>query len=87
LNFYGGRIMDAAVMHSDDTIKTDSPATRGAFFGRRKGKKLRQHQSTLFESLLPRLSVDLDRPAPEPICSVTRWIRCGWKSASAGLST
>jgi tRNA (guanine-N7-)-methyltransferase len=62
--------MDAAVMHSDDTNETEAPAARGAFFGRRKGKKLRQHQSTLFDSLLPYLSVDLQSPAPQQLATL-----------------
>jgi tRNA (guanine-N7-)-methyltransferase len=36
----------------------------GAFFGRRKGHRLRAHQADLFESLLPPLAIDLTRPAP-----------------------
>ena len=35
----------------------------GAFFGRRKGHPLRAHQAGLFDTLLPRLAVDLTRPA------------------------
>jgi tRNA (guanine-N7-)-methyltransferase len=35
-----------------------------AFFGRRKGHKLRPRQAGLFETLLPRLAIDLTRPAP-----------------------
>jgi tRNA (guanine-N7-)-methyltransferase len=35
-----------------------------AFFGRRKGHKLRPRQAQLFEVLLPRLALDLSRPAP-----------------------
>src|ERR1700685_467011 len=35
-----------------------------AFFGRRKGHKLRPHQARLIETLLPRLAIDLSRPAP-----------------------
>lgn len=35
-----------------------------AFFGRRKGHPLRPHQAALFETLLPRLGLDLSRPAP-----------------------
>ena len=34
-----------------------------AFFGRRKGHKLRPRQAQLFETLLPRLAIDLSRPA------------------------
>ena len=40
------------------------PAPPRAFFGRRKGHKLRPNQARLFETLLPRLSLDLARPAP-----------------------
>lgn len=36
----------------------------GAFFGRRKGHKLRAHQADLVAALLPRLALALDRPAP-----------------------
>jgi tRNA (guanine-N7-)-methyltransferase len=35
-----------------------------AFFGRRKGHKLRPNQQRLIDTLLPRLAVDLTRPAP-----------------------
>jgi len=35
-----------------------------AFFGRRKGHKLRPHQAALFATLLPRLALDLNSPAP-----------------------
>jgi tRNA (guanine-N7-)-methyltransferase len=35
-----------------------------AFFGRRKGHPLRARQVELFDALLPRLSLDLTRPAP-----------------------
>jgi len=35
-----------------------------AFFGRRKGRPLRSHQSALFDTLLPRLALDLAHPAP-----------------------
>ena len=43
---------------------TDEPPHRqGAFFGRRKGHPLRAHQSELFATLLPRLAVDLGKPA------------------------
>jgi tRNA (guanine-N7-)-methyltransferase len=45
----------------------DEPSARrgtGAFFGRRKGHRLRSHQAALLETLLPRLAVDLTAPAP-----------------------
>jgi tRNA (guanine-N7-)-methyltransferase len=35
-----------------------------AFFGRRKGHRLRKRQAELFDTLLPRLALDLSRPAP-----------------------
>lgn len=35
-----------------------------AFFGRRKGHPLKPRQAALFESLLPRLAIDLAKPAP-----------------------
>jgi len=35
-----------------------------AFFGRRKGHKLRLHQARLIDTLLPRLAIDIGRPAP-----------------------
>jgi tRNA (guanine-N7-)-methyltransferase len=37
---------------------------RRAFFGRRKGHPLKPRQTALFKTLLPRLAVDLDKPAP-----------------------
>ena len=44
-------------------MNLDSPPQR-AFFGRRKGHKLRPHQAHLIETLLPQLAIDLSRPAP-----------------------
>jgi tRNA (guanine-N7-)-methyltransferase len=35
-----------------------------AFFGRRKGHRLRKRQAELFDTLLPQLTLDLSRPAP-----------------------
>jgi tRNA (guanine-N7-)-methyltransferase len=35
-----------------------------AFFGRRKGHKLRAHQADLIEHLLPHLALDIAQPAP-----------------------
>jgi tRNA (guanine-N7-)-methyltransferase len=42
----------------------------GAFFGRRKGKALRPHQSELMAETLPRLRLDLTRPAPADLTSL-----------------
>ena len=39
-------------------------AGQGSFFGRRKGHKLRPHQTDLIAHLLPHLSIDLDMPKP-----------------------
>jgi tRNA (guanine-N7-)-methyltransferase len=41
-----------------------------AFFGRRKGHKLRPRQAGLFGTLLPCLAVDLTRPAPAGLSSL-----------------
>ena len=41
----------------------DQTHRHGAFFGRRKGHPLRSRQAALFETLLPRLAVDLSKPA------------------------
>jgi tRNA (guanine-N7-)-methyltransferase len=40
---------------------------RRAFFGRRKGHPLRPHQAALFSALLPRLALDLSKPAPSDL--------------------
>jgi tRNA (guanine-N7-)-methyltransferase len=39
------------------------PHQQRAFFGRRKGKKLRPHQARLIDTLLPRLALDLSQPS------------------------
>jgi tRNA (guanine-N7-)-methyltransferase len=41
-----------------------------AFFGRRKGHALRPRQVALFDTLLPRLALDLSAPAPGDLCSL-----------------
>jgi tRNA (guanine-N7-)-methyltransferase len=43
------------------TATTDGGRDR-AFFGRRKGHRLRPHQAALIEGLLPRLAIDLAKP-------------------------
>ena len=48
---------------------TDAP-TRGSFFGRRTGHKLRAHQADLIEHLLPRLALDIGRPTPPDLASL-----------------
>ena len=46
---------------------TEKGAGRGAFFGRRKGHRLRPHQAELLQSLLPRLAIDLSAAPPADI--------------------
>jgi tRNA (guanine-N7-)-methyltransferase len=41
-----------------------------AFFGRRKGHPLRPHHATLYEQLLPKLALDLSKPAPADLCTL-----------------
>jgi tRNA (guanine-N7-)-methyltransferase len=41
-----------------------------AFFGRRKGHKLRKRQADLIDSLLPQLAIDLGRPAPVELAAL-----------------
>jgi tRNA (guanine-N7-)-methyltransferase len=45
----------------------DSSHRQGAFFGRRKGHALKPRQAALFETLLPRLALDLEVPAPSDL--------------------
>ena len=43
---------------------------KGAFFGRRKGHALKPQQAALFDTLLPRLALDLDAPAPTDLAAL-----------------
>jgi tRNA (guanine-N7-)-methyltransferase len=45
----------------------DTHHHHGAFFGRRKGHPLRARQAALFDSLLPRLALDLTSPTPNDL--------------------
>jgi tRNA (guanine-N7-)-methyltransferase len=45
----------------------DTAAHARAFFGRRKGHKLRIHQADLIDNLLPHLALDISTPAPDDI--------------------
>jgi tRNA (guanine-N7-)-methyltransferase len=69
LSFANGRIMDAAVMHSD-TSAPPGPDHPGAFFGRRKGRPLRTGQTRLFDTLLPTVCVDLHSSAPASLAAL-----------------
>jgi tRNA (guanine-N7-)-methyltransferase len=44
----------------------DETGRSRAFFGRRKGHPLRPQRASLFETLLPRLAIDLTAPPPAP---------------------
>ncbi|BAT58043.1 tRNA (guanine-N(7)-)-methyltransferase [Variibacter gotjawalensis] len=54
------------------TEKNEKPREiyRGAFFGRRVGKALRSHHTSLLETLLPRVAVDLAAAAPSDLASL-----------------
>jgi tRNA (guanine-N7-)-methyltransferase len=56
-------LLDAPLSRSVTMIENSALEYR-AFFGRRKGHKLRPRQAQLIETLLPRLAIDLSRPAP-----------------------
>jgi tRNA (guanine-N7-)-methyltransferase len=43
---------------------------KGAFFGRRKGHALKPQQAALFDTLLPRLALGLDAPAPADLATL-----------------
>lgn len=52
---------------------SDNAATAplpGAFFGRRKGHKLRAHQADLIAQLLPRLALDIATPTPTSLATL-----------------
>ncbi|GAC1643825.1 MAG: tRNA (guanine(46)-N(7))-methyltransferase TrmB [Bradyrhizobium sp.] len=55
-----------------DASPGDHEAARahGSFFGRRKGHKLRLHQTDLVENLLPRLALDITRPRPPDLAGL-----------------
>ena len=52
-----------------DTERNKNNASR-AFFGRRKGHALKPRQAALFDSLLPRVVLDLSKPAPPNLASL-----------------
>ncbi len=45
-------------------MEPSSPTSQRAFFGRRKGHALKPRQAALFDTLLPRVALDLTKPAP-----------------------
>jgi tRNA (guanine-N7-)-methyltransferase len=48
----------------------DKEGSERAFFGRRKGHALKPRQAALFDTLLPRLGLDLAKPAPADLCTL-----------------
>jgi len=48
----------------------DAHPSRGAFFGRRKGHKLRAHQADLIAQLLPQLALDIRETAPSDLAAL-----------------
>ncbi len=52
----------------DTAPRPDAPAR--AFFGRRKGHKLRSHQAALVAELLPRLALDIGAAAPADLSAL-----------------
>jgi tRNA (guanine-N7-)-methyltransferase len=55
---------------SDPSHEDGTQAPRGAFFGRRKGHKLRAHQADLVDHLLPHLALDIQAPPPRDLSSL-----------------
>jgi tRNA (guanine-N7-)-methyltransferase len=48
----------------------DKEQSQRAFFGRKKGHPLRARQVELFEDLLPKLALDMSKPAPADLASL-----------------
>jgi tRNA (guanine-N7-)-methyltransferase len=48
----------------------DQPRKPGAFYGRRKGHALKPRQAALLDTLLPKLALDLTKPAPSDLRSL-----------------
>jgi tRNA (guanine-N7-)-methyltransferase len=86
--------MAAPSGHTNAVRTTMSPALghARAFFGRRKGHKLRPRQAGLFATLLPRLAIDVTEPAPRELSalfggSVTAvWLEIGFGGGEAMLA-
>jgi len=51
-------------MSERDKASTQAEQEKRAFFGRRKGHALKPRQAALFDTLLPKLALDLGKPAP-----------------------
>jgi tRNA (guanine-N7-)-methyltransferase len=57
----------AAAQGGTVTVDDDKPEGRRAFFGRRKGHRLRSRQAGLIDSLLPNLALDVSNPPPREL--------------------
>src|SRR5215831_17387669 len=64
LSTWERRASNMAAVETAMSISDRSKARRSAFFGRRKGHALRPRQAGLFDTLLPRLAIELARPTP-----------------------
>lgn len=52
------------------TNEASAAHQRGAFFGRRKGHKLRKQQAELYDEFLPQLSLNLTQPCPRDLAAL-----------------
>jgi tRNA (guanine-N7-)-methyltransferase len=57
-------------MPPDDSTQERETARRDAFFGRRKGHPLRAHQARLFQTLLPKLALDVSQPPQSDLAAL-----------------
>jgi tRNA (guanine-N7-)-methyltransferase len=57
-------------MPPDESSRAQDLSRRDAFFGRRKGHPLRAYQARLFETLLPRLAVDVAQAPPNDLSAL-----------------
>src|SRR5262249_224743 len=64
LSTWEHRACNLAGVETAMSISDRSKARRSAFFGPRKGHALRPRQAELFDTLLPRLAIELARPTP-----------------------
>jgi len=65
------RSMQRGIMdESQDSSRDPRDSSQRAFFGRRKGHPLKPRQATLFDTLLPRIALNLTNPAPDDLRSL-----------------
>jgi tRNA (guanine-N7-)-methyltransferase len=56
-------LVPAICVFDSRSMEQNSPAPQRAFFGRRKGHALKPRQAALFDSLLPKIALDLGKPS------------------------